>query len=215
MTDAYGGVMEIENSGREICIDAPINPSLEYYRFNWRAVLQWVYTPPSSFGSSPPPIYGWRSIFSGGLFNIAGPKQFSTSIKLKNHPIITLSYKPLYLLDSLSRIPHGWILMIDQYGTTKESYDFHERMNKQFSADGSLFDPILTQVYGNIHCKTDTKKIVLGFFDLNSYRHYRYFLNPGSNEYSKIVQRRINRRLNIPNEGTTVGNPPDFWEIYN
>lgn len=211
-TDAIGGPTQIETPEREICIDAPMTPALKYYRFNWRAIIEWVYNPPAHLGPPPPSYYGWRSIYDNGLFNIAGPKQFSISGEVKNHHILSLAYNGQVYLDSATQIASGWIVILDEYGMTKDSYDFHEKLNKQFSAEGSLFDPILTQVYGNIHCKNDDSKIALGFFDLNSYRQYRYFLNLGYNEKSKVIQRRLNRYPIITDEGYVRGFLPDFWE---
>lgn len=210
-TDVMGGPVQIETAGREICINAPINPSLEYYRFNWRAIIQWVLPPPIK-PFPPPSLFGWKSFYNKGLFNIAGSKQFSVSDQLKNHSILTLGYDGRAYTDSSAQIPAGWILILDEYGISQASYNFHEKLNKQFSADGSLFDPVLTQVTGNIHCKTNPEKLVLGFFDLNSYRQYRYFLKFGNIENDKVIQRRLNRYLDIPDNGSQYGVPPDFWE---
>lgn len=212
-TDAYGVPELMENNKREIYIDAPINSSIEYYRFNYRAVLQWMYNPPAPPSGPPPPSwYGWKSIFDIGLFNIAGPKEFSVSEKITKHPILSLPYDGRVYLDSSSLTPTGWILILDEYAITKSSYDFHAKLNKQFSAEGSLFDPVLTQVYGNIHCTSDPTKIVLGFFNLNSYRQYRYFLNLGNGDDKTVIQRRLNRYLDISNEGYLIGRQPAFWE---
>lgn len=212
-TDAYGTPEITETPGRKIYIDAPITSSLEYYRFDWRAVLQWVYTPPAPpFGPPPPAWFGWKSIYELGTFNIAGPKEFSNSNKVTKHPIASLAYNSQMYLDSASQVGGGWILILDEYGTTKSSYDFHEKLNKQFSAEGSLFDPVLTQVYGNMRCTSDPTKTVLGFFELNSYRQYRYFLNLGTGDDGQVIQRRLNRYLNISYEGYLKGERPPFWE---
>ncbi|MDP2337615.1 MAG: DUF4249 domain-containing protein [Bacteroidota bacterium] len=212
-TDAYGNPAQVETPGREIYIDAPITPQLKYYRFNWRAIIQWVYYPPATMGPPSPPIFGWKSTYDKGIFNIAGPKEFSVSDKVRTHPIISLPYNEIQYLDSAAQIPSGWILIMDQYGITKASFDFHEKLNQQFVAEGSLFDPVLTQVYGNIHCKNDPSKIALGFFDLNSYRQYRYFLDLGAGDETTVVQRRLNHFYIIPNDGYfDNGIRPAFWE---
>jgi hypothetical protein len=114
--------------------------------------------------------------------------------------------------------------MIDQYGTSKESYEFHDKLNSQFSAAGSLFDPVQTQIEGNILCTTTPSKKVFGFFDLNSYQQYRYYfyLNPPPGKY---IERQIFRYPNIPVTGRVNAipktkeepnpptiKPPDWWE---
>ena len=212
-TDAFGSPELVETPGRKVYIDAPISSSLEYYRFDSRAVLQWVYSPPAPpFAPPPPPWFGWKSIYDLGTFNIAGPKEFSNSGKVTKHPIVSLAYNTQVYLDSISQVGAGWILILDEYGTTKSSYDFHEKLNKQFSAEGSLFDPVLTQVYGNMHCTSDPTKIVLGFFELNSYRQYRYFLKLGVDEGSQVVQRLLNQYPDISYDGHLIGQRPVFWE---
>ena len=207
-TDGYGVPMKIKTPGREICIDAPVSPELKYYRFSSKEVLQWIYYPPGL----APPWFGWVTISNNGVFNLAGPKEYSTSGKINVHPVFSLAYDGSQYLDSASMIPSGWIAIIDQYGITKESYDFHEKLNQQFSAEGSLFDPVLTQVYGNIHCKNDPTKVVLGFFELNSYRQSRYFLDIGSFEDSPGRVRKINKYFDIPDNGFKIDTIPDFWE---
>jgi hypothetical protein len=210
--DISGAAILIETPGRNICIDAPISPDLKYYRFGWEAVLQWVYNPPSVGGPPPPSWFGWKTLYQAGKFNIAGPKEFSVSDKIRQHNVLTLSYDEKMYLDSVTQIPSGWIVTINEYGITKESHDFHEQLNKQFSADGSLFDPVQTQVYGNIHCKTDPSKIVLGFFDLNSYRQYRYYLYLGTGPDNQVIQRKLMEYYDIPDQGYMIGVRPDFWE---
>jgi hypothetical protein len=206
-----------ETPGREILINAPILPELEYYRFNWRAVIQWEYQPPIIPGQPPvlpPPIYGWTSKYSGGQFNLAGQKDFSISDKVSNHPILWLNYNSSVYLDSTNLIPWEWILIVEQYGISKASHEFYKKLNKQFSADGSLFDPVLTQVNGNIHCKTKPEKAVLGLFDLKSYNQHRFYLSLGTGDDKTVIQRRIHEHFDIPPHGwTDNGARPIFWEF--
>jgi len=210
--DTYGPVTQIDIPVRQIYIDAPITSSLEYYRFNWRAILQWNYSPASAGGIPPPAIYGWLSVLNDGLFNLAGPKQHSVSGKVEKHPITYLAYDSKRYLWSSEQSGSGWILILEQYGISKASNDFHERLNNQLSAEGSLFEPMLNQVYGNIHCVSDNSKIALGYFAVNSYRQYRYFLNLGYDEKSEMIQRQIFRYPDIPQYGEQAGVIPYFWE---
>lgn len=213
-TDIYGVPYLVETPGRNICINEQMSSTLEYSRFNWRAILQWMYNPPSKGGPAPPSWFGWISTYSSGQFNLAGPKIFTTTDQIKAHPVLFIPYDSHSFLDSIKQNPMGWIVIIDQYGITKESNDFHEQLNKQFTAEGSLFDPILTQVHGNIHCLNNPDKMALGFFELNSYRQYRYFINLGTSEKGTVIQRRINHYLAIPDQGYWVGNFPPFWESF-
>ncbi len=236
--NGYGVPELFDKPGRQIYIDASVSPQLQYYRFSCRAIIQWKTTPIGYFDSTlnytpedtlkratidDEPItdphdnwthvlYGWKALPDNGLYNLAGPKEFSTVQNVAKHPIILLGYNSREYLDSLLVVPKNWIIILDQYGISKESYDFHDKLNKQFSADGSLFDPVLTQVYGNILCKTDPEKIALGYFDLNSYIQYRYYLNIGTGSDITVVLRRLNRYFDISDYGYNKDVPPEFWE---
>lgn len=214
-TNGYGVPEAYETPGRNICIDTPITSRLEYYRFSTRVILQWVYNPPAVYGPPPPSWYGWISIYDRGLFNLAGPKVFRASSKVHQHSVVWLDYNGRFYLTNSEHDPSGWILILDEYGITKESYNFHDKLNQQFSAEGSLFDPVMSQVYGNIHCKSHPEKLVLGFFDLNSYRQYRYYLSLGTGPDDQVIQRRLNRYPDIPDEGFQIGTRPEFWENNN
>ena len=210
ITDGYGVPVAYNQISRELYVDAPVDGALSNYRFNTRAVLVWIYSPSPKDGPPPPPTYGWLSLYSRSQFNIAGPKIFSQSDKIEKHPLMTMPYDASIYLKPDS-FPNGWILIIDQYGTSRGSFEFHEKLNNQFSADGSLFDPIQTQIFGNITCKTDPSKITFGYFDLNSYRQYRYFLRM-SHPKSEVYVRQIFRYPFIPDQGVKKEFPPDWWE---
>ena len=210
-TDAYGVPAPFKTIGRELYIDAPISSSLSNYRFIMRSILEWYYTPPA-MGPPPPTVFGWQSIYYNDNYNIAGPKKFSQSDMIQKQPLVILPYSMALFLKPDSTFS-GWIFILDQYGTSQGSYDYHEKLNNQFSANGSLFDPIQTQVYGNITCKTDPSKIIFGYFDLNSYRQYRYYLyftNPSPGGAN--TTREITRYPTIPDEGITIAYPPTWWE---
>jgi len=210
-TDSYGVPIAFDIQGREIYIDAPATNALSHYRFYTRSIIEWSYTPAAE-GPPPPTRFGWKSFYEKARFNLAGPKKFSAATaKIEQHPLLMLSYNAQDYLHFDSLTSNGWILIIDQYGTSAGSFDYHEELNKQFAADGNLFDPIQTQIYGNITCKTDPSKIVFGYFDLNSYRQMRYYMNLFGPD-SPVIIRKLFRYPIIPDEGETRGYPPGWWE---
>src|SRR5665648_11373 len=211
LTDGYGVPMAYQVKEREIYIDAPMTAELSNYRFNTRAVLEWSWYPASVFGPPPPAHFGWQAHYPNSDFNIAGPKKFSQTGKIEKHPIMTLPYNAKELFLKPDSVMNGWIMIIDQYGTSNGSYEYHEKLNSQFAADGSLFDPIQTQIYGNITCISDPSKIVFGYFDLNSYRQYRYYLYI-SNPNAAVIQRQIFNYPLITEEGDVKFTPPVWWE---
>lgn len=210
-TGGYGVPQAYDVQGREIYADTEVSNSLSHYRFDTRAVLEWTWDTTVTNIPQPPTVYGWNSYGQNEYFNIAGPKKFSQTEKIEKQPLMMLSYKAKDYLHSDTIISHGWILIIKQFGTTKGSYEYHEKLNSQFAADGSLFDPVQTQIFGNIKCLTDSTKIVFGYFDLNSFKQYRYYFNL-SGQDAPVYLREIYRYPDIPDEGRTNEGRPDWWE---
>ena len=200
VADAQGNPKPFEKRGREIDVDLPVNESLSHYRFDVRALLEWTWDSIPSAYSIYPTAYGWQSYYQHQNFNLAGPTGFNQVDQIKNHPLLLISYEEKDYLYTDTLASKGWILIIDQYGTSTESYEFHQQLNNQFAATGSLFDPVQTQVTGNILCKTDPTQIVYGYFDLNSYLQYRYYFNVFSPSVAPVI-RQLYRFPDIPDYG--------------
>lgn len=210
----------IDKAGREFYVDLPVTNSSSYYRFDITTVWEWhCDLNPKTF-SIIPTYYGWYVFFEKEKYNIAGPKNFSQAGKIEKHPLLTVSYDVYDYIyeDTLfskydTLYAKGCLLQLEQYGTSKESYEYREKLNSQFSAVGSLFDPIQNQVYGNIICKTNPSKVVYGYFDLNSYSQYRYFFNL-STPPDDFPIRQVFRYPDLPDrngimETQPVKGPPD------
>ena len=210
-TDAIGLPYASISQGRELYFDLPVSNSISNYRFYVRSVLEWVYynlkkSPP------PPPVYGWESHYDNSSYNLAGTQKSNVSVsKIEQHPLLWLSYSSEYYLQTDTLISNGWIIIVDQYGTTSGSYNYHQQLNNQLAASGSLFDPIQTQINGNLTCKTNPSKIVFGYFDLNSYRQVRYFMFLSS-PLAAIKLRQLYDFPFIPENGLANGFPPDWWQ---
>ncbi len=209
--------------GRELYVDLPLTADLSHYRFKIRNLIEWSWDPTGGKALLPT-TYGWNSFTDNQNFLIAGPRDYNQTNAIEKLHLLTLSYIPFTYLYTDTLVSCGHIVMIEQYGTSKESYDFHQSLNNQFAASGSLFDPIQTQVEGNILCKTTPSNKVYGFFDLNSFQQYRYYfyLNPPPGKY---VERQIFRYPDIPYTGRVDAipktlqepnpptiKPPDWWE---
>jgi hypothetical protein len=198
--------------GREFYLDAPVTETLSNYRFYVRTILEWIYFPPQVAGPPPPPTYGWQSFYDNSRYNLAGTTKSSvTTAKIEEHPLLFLAYDAKSYLQNDTLTPNGWILIVDEYGTSKGSYNYHQKLNSQFAADGSLFDPIQTQIIGNITCKTNPSKIVFGYFDLNSYSQVRYYTT-FSSPLSMVTLRKLENYPLIPEQGSMFAKPPPWWE---
>ena len=201
--------------GFQLYSDMKYQGSLNHYRFFGRKVLQYNDTYDTIQGMLPVtlPIYIWRSIYPSGTFNISGPPEYSTSKDITKHPLEFFPqnyYK--YFPDTMSFA--GWVYIIDQYGLNEDTYKYYEKMNQQLDSDGKIFDPIYIQLEGNITCKTDPDKKVLGNFEISSYAESRCYLL-----YNRISENLILKRISyfydVPYSGYLKNERPDFWESIN
>ena len=217
INNSDGVPQSFEKQGREIDVDLALTDSLSHYRFDVRSILEWTWDSIPSAFSMTHTAFGWYSYYENQQFNLAGPTDFNQVNKIEKHPLLMISYNAKDYLYADTLVSQGWILIIEQYGTSKESYEYHQKLNSQFAATGSLFDPVTTQVYGNVLCKNDPSKIVYGFFDLNSCQQYRYYFNLFS-PTAAISLRQIYRYPDIPDNGIVKAAKkkpivrPDWWE---
>ena len=210
VTNASGVPVATTVTGQELYLDAPVTAACSNYRFDFRAVMEWVYVVPNT--PIPPSIFGWQSLLNNNTYNIAGPKKFSQSGKIEKQLLMMLPYNTYGLIQVGASVA-GWILILHQYGTTQGSYDYHEMLNNQLTAQGSLFDPVQTQIYGNITCKTDSSKIAYGYFDLNSTTQYRYYINFSTTDPTiGVTIRAIANSPDIPDNGKLVNQHPAWWQ---
>ncbi len=209
-SNSSGVPVAVTVTGQELYADALVTAALSNYRFVARTIMEWVYVIPNT--PMAPTMYGWQSLYDKSTYNIAGTKKFSQISKIEKQPLMLLPYNTTNLIQTGASVA-GWIFILDQFGTSRSSFDYHEKLNNQFSANGSLFDPVQTQVYGNITCKTDPAKIVFGFFDLASYQQHRYFVQfTDSNPAGSAVIRKISSYPTIPDNGQTINEHPGWWE---
>jgi hypothetical protein len=129
----------------------------------------------------------------------------SRVISVRDMDIKTLNYK-----DSLvNTLEYKRIVRISQYRLNNDSYTWYKGVESQSAAEGKMFDPLTTQLYGNMTCKTDATRTVLGFFEVSSV---------ATNSYS-VSRNVIGGPVGItgvPNISTTgsgfrVDTIPDNW----
>jgi hypothetical protein len=60
-------------------------------------------------------------------------------------------------------------LFITLFKISEKTYNYYKSIKEQLNATTRLFDPLPTQLTGNMHCISDSNQVVLGFFELSSY----------------------------------------------
>ncbi len=201
--------------GVQLFSDMMQRGSLSHYRFYGRKVIQYLDTYDTVVMGMPEtrPIYIWRSIYPNGIFNIAGPPEYSTEKNISKHPLEFFENEyHKYMPDTMSFM--GWVYIIDQFGINEDSYNYYKDLNQQLGAEGRIFDPVYIQLQGNISCETDPGKVVLGNFEITTYNEARYYIF-----YSRVKEtfhvHKIEYFYDIPLRGYIKDIMPDFWESQN
>jgi hypothetical protein len=101
------------------------------------------------------------------------------------------------------------IIKINQYRLNPDAYSYYKGIERQSDAEGKMFDPMTSQLYGNMQCTTNPDKLVLGFFEVSSVTtsSWAVFRNgPGT----QIV---ITSAPNVDayGSGFTIDQTPPFW----
>ncbi len=202
-------------AGFQIYADMKYNGGLSHYRFYARKIIQYIdhydtIIPPDPIPFSLP-IYTWRSIYPAGIFNIAGPPEYSTQKDISKHSLefFESDYNK-YIIDTVAFA--GWIYIIYQYGINEDTYNFYSDLNSQLNAEGKIFDPVYVQARGNISCSSDSEKIVLGNFEITTRNEERFYLNYYKNRDTLVILKPIPFFYNIPEKGRIKDIMPDFWE---
>jgi hypothetical protein len=121
-----------------------------------------------------------------------------------------MSTDSLTYADTLIKVPeYKRIIRVHQYRLNTDSYNWYKGVESQSSAEGRIFDPLTAQLKGNISCKTDPDRTVLGFFEVSLISDFAYALTrdvPGG----EIVVTQV-PDIFPDTKGFTIDTAPGFW----
>ncbi|CAG5007390.1 hypothetical protein DYBT9275_04035 [Dyadobacter sp. CECT 9275] len=111
----------------------------------------------------------WRSSSSTNIM-------LGSTIKLSKDEIKDL---PLSLVDiATNKLFIKYSLLVKQYGLTREAFEYWTNLSKTTQGTGSLFDPLPSQVTGNIRNKANARELVFGYFSASVETQKRIFVTP-------------------------------------
>ena len=122
--------------------------------------------------------FGWRTFNLNGIENITEEKTDASNPLIKNHLIGFVPFSPLnygFLIPITT--PLIFYLRVNQYTINNDSYRYFKTANTQLSASGKIFDPITTQLHGNLKCVSNSSKIVLGMFEVSSVKQHAFVVD--------------------------------------
>ena len=143
-----------------------INPTPQGYAYSLTPTVV-AYYPPDPYDSSI--FICWQSDASTEILTGSSAALSEDLIHL---PIATIpsGSQKLTVLYSIS---------ISQYGWSEAGYQFLQAMKKNTENTGSVFNPLPSQLTGNIHCITDPSKMVIGYFNVSPVQEKRFFISAG------------------------------------
>lgn len=206
----YGVPQKYYIKGFQVSVDLPVTADNKYYLFRWHSYLQFVIPKQSSRS------YEWLSFTKTSSDNMAEPPIHSYSSIISKHELMFNTLDYISYLDTADyperkkAMDLGWIFEIDQYGQSDGAHQFFQSAAKQLKAEGQLFDPMYSQIKGNISCTTNPEKKMLGVFDLCSVTRHQYYVT--DIEAGNIYYHKIDPIWEIPDEGASPRVPPPFWQ---
>jgi len=219
--------LKINTHGADILIDIRNKAdSLSRFRFTSNLVRQYFYViypylkPSVSF-------YCWQTVDANSNINLTDEEYSLNSASIRKHQICFLddnlffsalyySYKENPYTVVLTNFYqtyaiHHRILYLNQYTLNNETYLYYKSLNEQMQSEGKLFDPIATQLNGNIKCLTNPEKKAIGFFEASSVSYSAYvvdFRNLINSQPSIIKTPYI---LPPESKGCWINKIPPFW----
>ncbi|MBC6988091.1 DUF4249 domain-containing protein [Hymenobacter sp. BT491] len=103
------------------------------------------------------------------------------SIKLSSTVKLTqdvVTHYPLTLLPSNStKLQVKYSILVRQYALTAAEFAYWELLQKNTESLGTLFDPLPSQLVGNVHALSDASETVIGFVGVQSVTEQRLFID--------------------------------------
>jgi hypothetical protein len=184
-------------------------------------------------------FYCWQTINANANIDLTGGEYSVNSASVKKFPACFLDdnfYVWAIIYDCLvnmadttgSAIEDGYqsydikhrILYLNTYTLNSETYLYYKSLDEQMQSEGKLFDPVASQLTGNIKCITDPEKKAIGFFEASAVSHLAYivdFRNLNNSQPSVIKTPYVlppvpyGCQINRLGIGSVHHNIPSFW----
>lgn len=122
---------------------------------------------------------------------------------------IELDYlgRPRFLDREIVFTQKGFLIQIRQYSLSQKGFEFWDAIYKQGNATGQVFDPVVSQAFGNMTSKNDSSEMVLGYFGASAIIKKDMYMNI-NNEQVFVKPLKYFPYITAP---MAAGNSFDFW----
>ena len=88
---------------------------------------------------------------------------------------------------SSNKLYMKYSILVKQYGLTQDAFEYWTSLAKTTEGTGSLFDPLPSQVTGNIKNTADPQELVFGYFSAAVEQKKRIFLTPNLGSFPRCT----------------------------
>jgi hypothetical protein len=165
-----------ENNALQIYVNTH-DPEQKTRYYRWKYEDTWEFTTPFSslleyknnemVDRREDISHCWRSSSSSAI-SITSTAKLSQDV-VSAFPLVTLP-------DNSVKIKYKYSILVKQYAQTQEAYEYAETLKKNTENIGTLYDPLPTQLTGNIRCISDPTEPVIGFVSVASEQVKRIFI---------------------------------------
>jgi hypothetical protein len=155
-------------------------------------------------------VYGWKTFdITNNSLNITHDIKGAKPGEVKNHVagFFTTDIKAYCPIERRDLALMGFLFKLKKYNLSENAYKYYINVENQLNSSQKLFDPLPSQLIGNIKCVNKNNKLVLGIFDVSSREDLFYDLYPGNQ--IRIFQ--VDSFQYLTNEGEKVDTTPPFW----
>ena len=111
----------------------------------------------------------WDSVFSNTV--IIGASEKLSEDVINDQPVTTV---PI----GSDKISVRYSILVKQFGLTSKAFNFWQEIKQNGTSVGGLFDPLPSQLIGNIRCTSNPAEPVIGYFSMATVQNKRiYILN--------------------------------------
>lgn len=135
----------------------------------------------SHFASTYQYIGGTTIVYVPGLYNYRCWKYAnSTTINLGSSAQLSgdvIRELPIQVITKGSeKLSVRYSILVRQQSLSKAAYEYFQLMKKNTESIGSIFDPLPSELKGNIHCLSNPNEGVIGFITSSSFSKKRIFI---------------------------------------
>jgi hypothetical protein len=216
--DAFGSAEKVTRDYYSLKFNFKSNDNVApRFRFNTSQCIQYMISKQLNMDTFID-FYCWYVITSSNNLNFTSEKYPVILLEVNNYPVEEfyknskirvpdMDVKTLSYADTLIETNiRNRILRIKQYRINDDAYQYYKGIANQSADEGKIFDPVATQLYGNMKCTTDSSKLILGFFETSSVTTYSFSI--GGSSYST---KRMPNLFPQNSEGFTIDSAPVFW----